>query len=129
MNNNYSIDSVDIKNIIIMLGIEVFKFPLSRQSEDYKLRLIKEDYINHKLVTKTFQTDGIPSDDLMLNNDTNILRVYKKGKCDSIHCTGDSPIQTVAELYDYVICITIEIVELKRVFYQPFTQFLSFFLF
>lgn len=171
MNNNYLIDSVDIKNIISMLGIEVFKYPLLKQSEDYKLRIIQEDYINHKLVTKSFQTDGLPSQDMMLNKDTNILRLYKKGindstiqitfhynhitldvinqfdnvsfglqqcraysdfqpvegktkpifiwyankkgKSDSIHCPGNSPIHTVAELYDYVICISIDLVEAK----------------
>jgi hypothetical protein len=171
LNNNYPIDSTDIKNIINILGIEAFKFPIKKQTEKCKLKIIEECYINHKLSSKSVMTDGMENYLPLMNESENTLRIYKqgindstielrldlegitvsrrtqfgkdtigmqqcraysdfqpvkgktvpifiwyaagKGRTEPMHCPGNSPLARVAELYDFVIAISIELEDLK----------------
>ena len=83
LNNDYPIDSLDVRNIINMLGIEMFKFPLEMQKEECKLRIIQEIYENHKLSGKSVITNGLPDDCLIMNESKRMLRIYKQGINDS----------------------------------------------
>jgi hypothetical protein len=167
MNNDYPIDSTDIKNVMNMLGIEMFKFPIQKQAEKCNLRIIMEEFENHKSISKSVLTNGVPKDCLELDGKSKTLRIYKqnvndstigirvdlegmnistqvgidrdtigiqmcrgysdfqpekgktvpvfiwfafgKGRTEPVHCPGNSPLQIVAELYDFVIAISLEI--------------------
>lgn len=171
MNNNYPIDSIDIKNVFNMLGVEVFKIPLLKQDEKSKLKITCEVFENHKLKKTSVLTKGLSDDYCLLSKDQT-LRIYKqsvndstialrldmqwvtlnnltqfdkdtlgmqqcraysdfqpvkgekkpifiwyafgKGRTQSMHCPGNSPLAKVTELYDFVIAISVEIEEVSK---------------
>ena len=167
LNNSYPVDSTDVKNVFNMLGIEVYKFPIQKQKEKNRLRIIEKKYVKHKLVSSSVETNSeYDKDRFYLNEKEKTLRVYKQNVNDStimlridfdyttitngyqfekdsigiqmtraytdfqpvkgktvpifiwyaftpekneMHCPGDAPIETVVELYDYVVAILLEV--------------------
>jgi hypothetical protein len=174
LNNNFPIDSADIKNIINMLGIEVYKFPLKKQTDKCRLKIIAEGYTNHKLDSKDVLTNAYPDAYVSMNDSGRTLRIYKRiindttlefrvdmestflffqsifakkdslspyaqicrgytdfqpikgktvpifiwcgwkqGRTGEMHCPGESPVAKAAELYDFVVAISVELEDLK----------------
>lgn len=113
MNNKYPIDSVDIENVIRMLGMEVFKFPINKQSEKSKLKIIMKNYDHNKLSGSTVLTQGLPYDDLMnIHNADKTLRIYTQRINDSLlniqwnfeGLTSNAPISFSEEIPSMLQC-------------------------
>jgi hypothetical protein len=94
LNNNYPLDSVDVKNVFTMLGVEVFKFPfenknkldyiklLEKKGKSQYLKLYYEVWKNDSLVV-TYNTTGgldemIKNNYLSMDKDNRIVRLYDR---------------------------------------------------
>lgn len=67
LNNEYPIDSVDIKNSFKLLGLEIFKFPLEVTKKEYYVNFIIEEYkdsIKTKTINflETLKESNLPND-------------------------------------------------------------------
>ena len=172
LNNKYPIDSVDIKNIIQLLGIEAFKYPLQKMDDTLKIRIVFEMYENNKRIKKTVLTSGLEDYYLKLTKESQILRIYKqeindstvqfninmdgfslskraefekddigrqqcrgysefqpekgksvpifiwsafkKDRIEPMHCPGNAPLSKAAEIFDFVIGISLEVEAVEK---------------
>lgn len=94
LNNNYPVDSTDIKNSFNLMGLEMYKFPIT-SSTKYYLNIILEEYKADTLCTSISSYESIKDypaeyhfkDDYIVDTTTSFLRIYWYDKSDSlVHC-------------------------------------------
>ncbi len=83
LNNPYSIDSVDIRNVFNILGVEVFKFPIQKQNEKCNLHITMEHYSNQHLIDSVILNYKFSENMVSINDKDRLLRIYKNRVNDS----------------------------------------------
>ena len=76
LNNNFPFDSIDIQQAFSILGLDVYKFPLKKQTENCKLKIVLAVYINHEKRKEINITQNMPDEYLMLNENDRTIRLY-----------------------------------------------------
>ncbi len=76
LNNNYPLDSIDLKHLFEVNKMSVFKFPLEQKKENGNLKIILESYRKNKLISSDNITKHIQKDLLDLSLQPQTIRVY-----------------------------------------------------
>jgi hypothetical protein len=80
MNNDFPLDSTDIKIQLSMLGLEAFKFPIKKVEQKCYLKISILTYENNKLISTNEFTKAMPKVDkeynLSLDSIQRLIRIY-----------------------------------------------------
>ncbi len=67
-NENNSLDEIDIKNALTILGLEVFKFPVAPGKSKSYIKIHAEEYEDNKLIDKGELTSDFTDSELFIND-------------------------------------------------------------